>query len=86
MPNVIAVAVAYFLEVTLVAAWCELRSDYRHFRADRIAALTVLDETFADDGGELLQGWLVQRSRDYPEQTAAAAGVGWMGADAGPRS
>ena len=73
------IAVAYFLEVTLVAAWCELRSDYRHFRADRIAALTVLAETFADDGGELLQGWLAQRSRDYPEQITAAAKVGWMG-------
>jgi hypothetical protein len=48
--------------------------------------LTVLDETFSDDGGELLQGWLAQRSRDYPEQTTAAAEVGWMGTGAAPRS
>lgn len=29
-------AIAYFVEATLVNAWCELRDDFRHFRADRI--------------------------------------------------
>ena len=38
------IAVAYYVQATLVGAWCELRRDYRHFRADRITALTVLDE------------------------------------------
>jgi predicted DNA-binding transcriptional regulator YafY len=65
------VAVAYFVEVTLIAAWCELRRDYRHFRADRVAELTVLAETFSDSG-ELLRRWLEQRSRDYPDRTAVA--------------
>lgn len=30
---------------TLVA-WCELRRDFRNFRLDRVAASTMLDETF----------------------------------------
>jgi predicted DNA-binding transcriptional regulator YafY len=80
------IAVAYFVEVTVVAAWCELRSDYRHFRADRIDELTMLAESFSDDGGELLRGWLAQRSRDYPDQTTTTAKVGWMGTSAAQRS
>jgi predicted DNA-binding transcriptional regulator YafY len=51
------IAVAYFVEVTLVCAWCELRNDYRHFRADRIQSLTVTGETFSTDGGKLLREW-----------------------------
>jgi predicted DNA-binding transcriptional regulator YafY len=66
------IAVAYFVEVTLIAAWCELRGDYRHFRVDRIAELTVLAETFSDQGGALLQGWLERRSRDYPNELTGA--------------
>lgn len=34
-----------------VAAWCELRSDYRSFRPDRIEALQVLDEGFDGEDG-----------------------------------
>jgi predicted DNA-binding transcriptional regulator YafY len=51
------IAVAYFVEVTLVCAWCELRNDYRHFRADRIQSLKVSEETFSTDGGKLLKDW-----------------------------
>jgi predicted DNA-binding transcriptional regulator YafY len=39
-------AVAYYVEATLVCAWCELRNGIRHFRTDRIVAATVLDEPF----------------------------------------
>jgi predicted DNA-binding transcriptional regulator YafY len=52
------VAIEYYVEVTLVCAWCELRNDYRHFRADRIEAAKVLPESFAADRKRLLSGWL----------------------------
>lgn len=52
------IAVAYYVQATLIAAWCELRGDYRHFRTDRIVTVTVLDEAFPTDHGRLLQGWL----------------------------
>jgi predicted DNA-binding transcriptional regulator YafY len=55
------IAVAYYVEATLVGAWCELRRDYRHFRADRIAELTVLDETYPSDNGRLMAEWLALR-------------------------
>jgi predicted DNA-binding transcriptional regulator YafY len=38
---------AYYVDVTLVGAWCELRNDLRHFRVDRILASDVLDERFS---------------------------------------
>jgi predicted DNA-binding transcriptional regulator YafY len=50
-------AVAYFVEVTLICAWCELRSDYRHFRADRIRSLKVSEETFSTNDGKLMTEW-----------------------------
>ncbi len=49
---------AYYVDVTLVGAWCELRQDYRHFRIDRIVASTVLAETFPTGNGRLMAEWL----------------------------
>ena len=46
------------MEVTLVCAWCELRNDYRHFRADRIEQAAVLSDSFAAERERLLSGWL----------------------------
>jgi predicted DNA-binding transcriptional regulator YafY len=41
-----------------LAAWCELRQDFRNFRLDRIAASTMLDETFEDETGKALRDML----------------------------
>ena len=41
-------AVIYYIEVTVLAAWCELRNDFRHFRADRIVACHETGDGFAD--------------------------------------
>ena len=51
------VAVCFFAESTLLAAWCELRNDYRHFRVDRINEFQRLDEKFNGGGGRLLSSW-----------------------------
>lgn len=45
-----------------LAAWCELREDFRNFRVDRIEALQVLDERFEDEPGRTL-GDLFARER-----------------------
>jgi predicted DNA-binding transcriptional regulator YafY len=52
------IAVAYYVQATLIGAWCELRQDYRHFRADRISMLTVLDERYPSDNGRQMAEWL----------------------------
>ena len=55
------IAMAYYVDVTLVGAWCELRNDFRHFRVDRILASDVLDERFSADSGRLSAEWLALR-------------------------
>lgn len=57
-------ALAYYVEATVVGAWCELRDDFRHFRADRVQSLTVLDDGFPVPGRVLTANWLRRFSRD----------------------
>ena len=52
------IAVAYYVDVTVVAAWCELRQDFRHFRADRIASARLLDDDFARESARLTARWV----------------------------
>ena len=58
------IAIAYYVQSTLIAAWCELREDYRHFRADRVMTATVLDEHFDARDGELTSAWLALKAAD----------------------
>jgi predicted DNA-binding transcriptional regulator YafY len=58
------IAVAYYVQATLIGAWCELRQDYRHFRADRISKLIVLDECYPSDDGRLMAEWLRMREEE----------------------
>jgi predicted DNA-binding transcriptional regulator YafY len=51
------IAMAYYVDVTLVGAWCELRADYRNFRVERIQSSRVLDEHFDQDNGRLFREW-----------------------------
>jgi predicted DNA-binding transcriptional regulator YafY len=51
------IAMAYYVDVTLVGAWCELRNGYRNFRVERIQSSTVLDEHFDQDNGRLFREW-----------------------------
>jgi len=52
------IAMAYYVDATVIGAWCELRGDYRHFRVERIKSAEVLDEHFSSDGGRLMAEWL----------------------------
>jgi predicted DNA-binding transcriptional regulator YafY len=51
------IAMAYYVDVSLIGAWCELRTDYRNFRVERIASSKVLDEHFDQDNGRLFREW-----------------------------
>ncbi|MEQ8815652.1 MAG: YafY family protein [Thalassobaculum sp.] len=42
----------------LLAAWCELRQDFRTFRLDRIAAVQSIDERFRPEPGRTLADFL----------------------------
>jgi len=50
-------ALGYFEETRVLAAWCELREDFRHFRAERIASMTVTDIRVPQTRQHLLAEW-----------------------------
>ncbi len=51
------VALGYFDRARMLAAWCELRQEFRHFRTDRIAALTIQPERYPRRRHVLLKEW-----------------------------
>ena len=51
------IALAFFERVRVVVAWCELRQGFRHFRADRISALTPSEARFPRRRQVLLKEW-----------------------------
>jgi predicted DNA-binding transcriptional regulator YafY len=68
------IAMAYYVDATLIGAWCELRNDFRNFRVERILSSQVLQERFQADNGRLMAEWLALR-KDRPDTAGAAAGA-----------
>lgn len=50
-------ALGFFDKVRVVVAWCEMRQDFRHFRADRIAELKAIDMRYPRRRQALLKEW-----------------------------
>ena len=50
----------YWGKVWTLSTWCELRSDFRGFRIDRMDAVEVLPERFRDEAGTTLADMLRQ--------------------------
>ncbi len=60
------VIIGFFDQARMLAAWCELRQDFRSFRTDRVVAAEFLDEKYPTRPGELRSRWkrsLAQRQR-----------------------
>lgn len=55
------IAIVYYIEVVVLAAWCALRDDFRHFRTDRIARCDVLEERVQADMAALRDEWSRRR-------------------------
>ncbi|MFT0173645.1 helix-turn-helix transcriptional regulator [Paraburkholderia mimosarum] len=51
------VLIGYADTVRLLAAWCEQRQAFRHFRTDRIIEASFLDERHGHRRGELVARW-----------------------------
>jgi predicted DNA-binding transcriptional regulator YafY len=51
------VALGFFDRVRVIVAWCELRQGFRHFRTDRIAALTATTTRYPRRRQALLKAW-----------------------------
>lgn len=54
------IALIYYVDNTILAAWCELRGDFRHFRVDRISACAVTDGRFTGEGGRMHAEWRIR--------------------------
>ena len=55
--TILPLAIIYYAQSIVLAAWCELRGGFRHFRADRISSHTVLSEKFSEQSPALHQNW-----------------------------
>ena len=51
------IALVYYVDNVIVAAWCELREGFRHFRADRIKGCVATGDRFKGEGDELRVAW-----------------------------
>ncbi|WP_341705077.1 YafY family protein [Ferrovibrio sp.] len=51
------VTLGFMDTVRIIAAWCELRGDFRHFRADRIAEPEFLDDRYPERPAALRAQW-----------------------------
>jgi len=54
------IALVYYVDSVVLAAWCELRGDFRHFRIDRIEACRESDTDFKGEGERLRALWQAQ--------------------------
>ncbi|MDT8330238.1 YafY family protein [Roseomonas gilardii] len=55
------VAIGFFGEAEVLAAWCETRQDFRHFRLDRIVALRIDTDRYPRRRRLLLAEWRLQQ-------------------------
>ncbi|KTD24458.1 helix-turn-helix transcriptional regulator [Legionella maceachernii] len=50
-------AIGFFDQVRVLAAWCEIRQSFRHFRIDRIKKLTLINHRYPKRRQALLNEW-----------------------------
>lgn len=65
--NVRPLGCFYWGKVWTLAAWCELRKDFRGFRVDRIDTVEMLPDPFRDEAGKTLPDFL-RHARGEPKR------------------
>jgi len=60
------IALGFFDRVRMLAAWCELRQDFRHFRTDRITSLRETSQRYPRRRRALMKEW--RAAEGIPEQ------------------
>jgi predicted DNA-binding transcriptional regulator YafY len=64
------IVIGYLDAVRTLIGWCELRSDFRNFRIDRVADATFLDERFPGRPAALRARWLASLPKQKAERSA----------------
>ncbi|MEO3433875.1 YafY family protein [Inquilinus sp. CAU 1745] len=67
------VTVGYLETARLLVGWCELRRDFRHFRADRVVEADFLDDRYPDRPAALRARWLkaMEETRRSPQVSSS---------------
>ncbi len=60
-------ALSFFDHVRILIAWCELRQDFRHFRADRIARFEPVETRYPQRRAALLRSWREREGVPAPQ-------------------
>lgn len=68
-------SLAYFGPVWILAAWCELRDDFRTFRLDRMCDFEVLQDRFRPEPGKTLHDFL-RRDQTWTRRADEAPSLG----------
>ncbi len=55
------IGISYFDAQRVIVAWCELRTGFRHFRADRVTHMKVSTEKYRERRQQLLVRWKAER-------------------------
>lgn len=58
------IAIVYFDDVRVLAAWCEQKSAFRHFRVDRLRIREILEERYPGRRQAIVKRWR-QQDRDW---------------------
>jgi predicted DNA-binding transcriptional regulator YafY len=61
------IALGFLDQVQVIAAWCELRQAFRHFRADRVVRWQLPGERYPVPHGELFQKWQEETGIHAPD-------------------
>lgn len=70
------IAVAFFDSRRIVAGWCELRQDFRMFRADRIQHATLLADRYPGKRRDLVRQWRLLVAERAQEQSQTHGQLG----------
>ena len=60
-------ALGFYDRVRVVAAWCEMRNDFRNFRTDRIQRMEPQGKRYPRRKAELLKAWRIAEGRDLEQ-------------------
>jgi predicted DNA-binding transcriptional regulator YafY len=58
------ITIGFMERVNVLAAWCELRQGFRHFRLDQVETARVTDERFARPRSSFMGEWRAREAVD----------------------
>lgn len=64
-------AITFFESVCIIAAWCETRESFRHFRVDRVTEAEVLEQRYPERRQDMLKAWKKALQEEHCEMATS---------------